>query len=136
MTYNTRPNGVHIRPDYFAVHFGDAHLFHFYGWGPGCPTCGFTVINGEWYFNANGSNFGVMGPIPGNWRLEVNDLYIDIGDDGNYYLYDNQFPNVAVQLTFVQNPGDDQAGADQAGANQDGDDQDGDDQDDADDDGQ
>jgi hypothetical protein len=113
MSYNTRPNGVHISPDYFAGHFGSAHGFHVNGWGPGCPTCGFMQFNGEWYFNWNGANFGVMGQIPGNWGLATDYLYVDIGDDGNYYLYDTQFPDVAVQLTFVQNLGDDQAGADQ-----------------------
>jgi hypothetical protein len=113
MTYNTRPNGVHIQPEYFAGHFGPAHGFHFNGWGPGCPACGFAQFNGEWYFNWNGANFGLMGPIPGNWALAADYLYVDIGDDGNYYLYDAQNPNVAVQLTFVQNLGDDQAGADQ-----------------------
>jgi hypothetical protein len=35
-----------------------------------------------------------------------------LGDDGNYYLYDASSPDSAVQLTFVQNVGDDQAGAD------------------------
>jgi hypothetical protein len=113
MTYNTRPNGVHILPDYFAGHFGATHGFHFIGWGPGCPTCGFTPFHGEWYFNWNGANFGLMGQIPGNWALATDYLYVDIGDDGNYYLYDTQFPDLAVQLTFVQNLGDDQAGADQ-----------------------
>jgi hypothetical protein len=54
-----------------------------------------------------------MGPIPGNWALATDSLYVDVGDDGNYYLYDAQFPNVAVQLTFVQNIGDDQAADDQ-----------------------
>lgn len=113
MTYNTRPGGVHMLPDYFAGHFGYSHGFHFIGWGPNCPTCGFTLFNGEWYFTWNGGMFGVMGPIPGNWALATDYLYIDIGDDGNYYLYDSQFPDFAVQLTYVQNMGDDQAGADQ-----------------------
>ncbi len=114
MTYNTRPGGVHIRPDYFAGHFGVSHGFHFNGWGPNCPTCGFTLFNSEWYFNWNGGEFGVMGQIPGNWALGSDYLYIDTGDDGNYYLYDSQFPDFAVQLTFVNNIGDDQAGADQS----------------------
>ncbi|MGA7524462.1 MAG: hypothetical protein WBW84_18560 [Acidobacteriaceae bacterium] len=105
----TRPQSVHIAPEYFAGHFGRGHGFHFNGWGPGCPTCGFTLVNGEYYFSWNGANFGVMTPIPGTWGLATDDLYVDIGDDGNYYLYDTQFPDVAVQLTFVQNPGDDQA---------------------------
>lgn len=113
MTYNTRPNGIHISPDYFTGHFGLAHTFHFNGWGPDCPTCGFTQFNGESYFNVNGANFGLMSPIPGNWFLATDYLYVDIGDDGNYYLYDAVFPDLAVQLTFVQNLGDDQAGADQ-----------------------
>jgi len=120
MTYNTRPNGIHIRPEYFAGHFGSAHWFHFNGWGPGCPTCGFIQFHGEWYFNLNEANFGVMGPIPGNWKLATDYLYVDVGDDGNYYLYDAQFPDVAVQLTFVQNLGDDQAGADQDNGDQGG----------------
>jgi hypothetical protein len=115
MTYNTRPNGVHIQPEYFASHFGSQHGFHFTGWGPNCPTCGFTVLNGEWYFNWNGANFGVMGVIPGNWALGSDYLYVDVGDDGNYYLYDAQNPDLAIQLTFVQNLGDDQAGADDQG---------------------
>jgi hypothetical protein len=114
------PNGVHITPEYFAGHFGRDHGFHFNGWGPGCPTCGFTVLNGEWYFNWNGANFGLMSQVPGNWGLATDYLYVDIGDDGNYYLYDTQFPDVAVQLTFVQNLGDDQAGADQDNGDQGG----------------
>jgi hypothetical protein len=120
MTYNTRPNGAHILPEYFASHFGSAHGFHFNGWGPGCPNCGFMQFSGEWYFNWNGANFGLMSQIPGNWELATDNLYVDIGDDGNYYLYDAQFPDVAVQLTFVQNLGDDQAGADQDQGNQGG----------------
>jgi hypothetical protein len=107
MTYNTRPGGVHIDPDYFASHYGPNHGFHF---TQGAPTYGLTSFNGEWYFNWNGGNFGVMGLLPGNWGLLTDNLYIDVGDDGNYYLYDSQFPGFAVQLTFVQNIGDDQAG--------------------------
>ncbi len=33
-----------------------------------------------------------------------------MGQDGNYYLYNPQFPDVSVQLTFVQNVAGDQAG--------------------------
>lgn len=106
MTYNTRPGGVRIFPDYFASHYGPAHGFHFI---QGAPTYGLTLFNGEWYFNWNGGTFGVMGLLPGNWGLQADYLYIDIGDDGNYYLYDSQFPGFAVQLTFVLNVGDDQA---------------------------
>jgi hypothetical protein len=51
--------------------------------------------------------------MPGNWSFQTDYLYIGLGEDGNYYLYDAQFPDLAVQLTFVQNIGDDQAGADQ-----------------------
>lgn len=109
---NTRPGGVHITPKYFAGHFGRGHGFHFDGWTAGCPTCPFRLFNGEYYFSLSGANFGVISPIPGNWVLATDYLYVDIGDDGNYYLYDAQFPDVAVQLTFVQNLGDDQAGAD------------------------
>jgi hypothetical protein len=113
MTYNTRPDGVHINPAYFASYYGRDHGFHFTTWSPACPTCGFTLFQGEYYFSWNGGNFGVMTPIPNYWALASDYLYIDIGDDGNYYLYDTQYPGVAVQLTFVQNLGDDQAGADQ-----------------------
>jgi hypothetical protein len=115
MTYNTRPGGVHINPAYFAAHYGYAHGFHFanYAGGACIGDCGLRAFNGEWYFNWNGGWFGIMGQMPGNWGFQTDYLYIDIGDDGNYYLYDAQFPDVAVQLTFVQNIGDDQAGADQ-----------------------
>jgi hypothetical protein len=113
MTYNARPGGIHISTDYFAGHYGRDHRFHFDGWNAACAACNFTVVGGEWYFNWSGGNFGVVAPIPGYWALATDALYIDIGGDGNYYLYDTQFPGVAVQLTFVQNPGDDQAGADQ-----------------------
>jgi hypothetical protein len=115
MTYNTRPGGIHINPDYFATHYGRAHGFHFtnYAGGPCIGDCGFRVFGGEWYFDFNGGWFGIVGQLPGNWAFQADYLYIDIGDDGNYYLYDAQFPDMAVQLTFVQNIGDDQAGADQ-----------------------
>ena len=53
----------------------------------------------------------------GRWAASRPD--IGMGDDGNYYLYDAQFPNVAVQLTFVQNVGEDQAGADQDDSDED-----------------
>jgi hypothetical protein len=114
MTYNSRPGGVHIIPEYFATHYGYAHGFHFtnYAGGPCVGDCGFSVFGGEWYFNWNGGWFGIMGQLPGNWAYQTDYLYIGIGDDGNYYLYDAQFPDLAVQLTFVQNVGDDQAGAD------------------------
>ncbi len=115
MTYNTRPGGIHINPAHFATHFGYAHGFHFtnYSGGPCIGDCGLRSFGGEWYFNFNGGWFGLMGPMPGNWGLQTDYLYIDVGDDGNYYLYDAQFPDVAVQLTFVENLGDDQAGADE-----------------------
>ncbi|MGD0109798.1 MAG: hypothetical protein ABSC06_38110 [Rhodopila sp.] len=104
--YNSRPGGMHINPDYFATHFGHDHRFRF-------ADCGPRVLGGELYFSFNGGWFGVMGPMPGNWGFQTDYLYIGIGDDGNYYLYDAQFPDVSVQLTFVQSPGDDQAGDDQ-----------------------
>jgi len=110
-TYNTRPGGIHINPGYFATHYGHAHGFHFtsYAGGPCIGDCGLRVFGGEWYFNCNGGWFGIIGQMPGNWAFQTDYLYIDIGDDGNYYLYDAQFPDMAVQLTFVQNIGDDQA---------------------------
>jgi hypothetical protein len=113
--YNTRPGGVHITPDYFAAHFGRSHGFHFdkYAGGPCIGDCGLRVFRGEAYFTVNGGWFGIVGPMPGNWGFQTDYLYIDIGDDGNYYLYDAQFPGVAVQLTFVQNVGDDQVGDDE-----------------------
>jgi hypothetical protein len=120
-TYNTRPGGIHVRTDYFAANYGREHGFHFarYAGGPCIGDCGFVVFGGEWYFNLNGGWFGVIDPLPGNWAFQTDYLYIDVGDDGNYYLYDAAFPDVAVQLTFVQNVGDDQACADDS----DGDDQ-------------
>jgi hypothetical protein len=115
MTYNSRPGGIHINPTYFATHFGREHRLHFTNsaGGPCIYACELRLFGGEWYFNGNGGWFGLMGPLPGNWGFQTDYLYIDVGDDGNYYLYDAQFPDVAVQLTFVQNLGDDQAGADQ-----------------------
>lgn len=103
-SYNTRAGGVHINPDYFATHYGYANRFHF-------SEEPFRAYGGELYFNFNGGWFGVMGPVPGNWALQAEYFYIGIGDEGNYYLYDTQFPNTAVQLTFVQDIGDDQTGA-------------------------
>lgn len=105
MTYNTRPGGVHIHPQYFATHYGRDHGFHING--------GFRLFGAEYYFNWNGGWFGVIGTVPGNWALQSDYLYIDVGDDGNYYLYNAQYPDLAVQLTFVQNVGDDQADTDQ-----------------------
>lgn len=112
-TYNTR-RGIHIDAAYFATHYGREHVFRFprYSGGVCIGDCGFIVFGEEFYFNFNGGWFGIIGPMPGNWGFQTDDLYIDMGDDGNYYLYDAQFPGVAVQLTFVQNIGDDQAGAD------------------------
>lgn len=104
MTYNTRPGGVHVNPAYFAVHYGREHTFRY-------TECGLRVVGAEWYFNFNGGWFGIMGEMPSDWAPGSDYLYIDIGDDGNYYLYDTQYPDLAVQLTFVQNVGDDQAGA-------------------------
>jgi hypothetical protein len=106
MANHTRSGGAHINPEYFAAHYGYTHGFHF-------TDCGRTVFGGELYFNWNGAWFGIMGQLPGNWAFQTDYLYIGIGDDGNYYLFDAQFPNVAVQLAFVQNIGEDQAGADQ-----------------------
>lgn len=106
MTYNTRPGGIHVNPDYFAVHYGPDHRFRY-------TDCGIRVFGAEWYFSFNGGWFGIMGEMPGNWAPGSDYLYIDIGDDGNYYLYDTQYPDMAIQLTFVQNPGDDQAGAEE-----------------------
>jgi hypothetical protein len=72
------------------------------------------VLNGERYFGWNGATFGVITPIPAYWALGTDYLYVDIGDDGNYYLYDTQFPGLAVQVTFVQNPGEDQDQGDES----------------------
>jgi hypothetical protein len=105
-SYNSRPGGVHINPDYFASHYGYANGFHF-------SADPFREYGGELYFNFNGGWFGVIRPVPGNWALQAESFYIGMGDDGNYYLYNMQYPNVAVQLTFVQNVGDDQAGGDE-----------------------
>jgi hypothetical protein len=105
MTYNTRPGGVHIRPEYFVTHYGREHGFHL--------EAGFRLYGGEYYFSWNGGWFGVMGTVPDNWALHRDYLYIDLGDDGNYYLYNAQDPDFAVQLTFVQNVGDDQVDTDQ-----------------------
>jgi hypothetical protein len=104
MTYNNR-HGIHIDPAYFATHYGREHVFRFprYSGRVCIGDCGFIVFGEELYFNLNGGWFGIIGPTPGNWAFQTDDLYIDIGDDGNYYLYDAQFPGVAVQLTFVQN---------------------------------
>jgi hypothetical protein len=106
--YNSRPSRPRISPDYFAANYGPKNGFHFNGSSPSCPTCGMAQVNGESYFNWNGGNFGILGQTPANWALGSDYLYIDIGDDGNYYLYDAQYPDIAVQLTFVHEPGADQ----------------------------
>jgi hypothetical protein len=104
-TYNSRPEGVHINPDYFASHYGNAHPFHF-------SDDPFRQIGGELYFNFNGGWFGVIGTVPGNWGLQADSFYVGLGEDGNYYLYNARFPDMALQLTFVENPGDDQVSDD------------------------
>jgi hypothetical protein len=110
MTYNSRPGATHIDPEYFAAQYGYANRLHFTNYA-GWPCVGDCVVfGGEWYFYRSGGWFGIMGQMPGNWAFQTDYLYIDIGDDGNYYLYDAQFPDVAVQLTYVHNIGDDQAG--------------------------
>ncbi|HKN15346.1 MAG TPA: hypothetical protein VJX47_00275 [Candidatus Sulfotelmatobacter sp.] len=108
MTYNTRPGGIHIDRGYFATHYGRAYGFHFND-----PANCCVLRGSEWYFTWNGGWFGLMSPFPGQWAVGADYLYIDQGDDGNYYLYDAQFPDLAIQLTFVQNVGDDQADAEQ-----------------------
>jgi hypothetical protein len=104
-TYNSRPGGIHIRTEYFAAHYGRQHLFHF-------NDRVRMVFGGESYLNFDGAWFGIVGQVPGDWAFQSDNLYIGLGDDGNYYLYDASSPDSAVQLTFVQNVGDDQAGAD------------------------
>jgi len=47
------------------------------------------------YFNFNGGWFGMTSPIPGNWTIR-DFLYVGMGQDGNYYLYNPQFPDVSV----------------------------------------
>ncbi len=126
MTYNTRPGSIRINPNYFATHYGRAYGFHFNN-----PANCCILRGNEWYFTWNGGWFGLLAPFPGGWAIGADYLYIDQGEDGNYYLYDAQFPDMAIQLTFVQNLGDDQAGDDQTGNDQAGDDQTGNDQSDA-----
>jgi hypothetical protein len=104
--YNTRPGGRVILPEYFGTHFGSAYPFHF---TPAADGNVFRNYNGENYFATNGCTFGVMGAIPNGWNIFVDNLYIDVGDDGNYYLYDSAYPDFTVQLTFVDTVGDDQA---------------------------
>jgi hypothetical protein len=95
---------LRIRSDYFAANYGVNHPFHFLSSGP--P---YVVRYGdEWYWQVNGAYFGLMGPLPGTWNAALDDLYIDLGEDGNYYLYDRAQPDLAIQLTFVQAVGDDQ----------------------------
>jgi len=103
--YNTRNNGLHITPEYFAANFGVSHPVHF----PSTGSPYFVPYRGEWYCQVNGAYFGVMGPLPNAWNTAIDNLYIDIGDDGNYYLYDSAQPDFAIQLTYVQRMGDDQA---------------------------
>ncbi len=109
MTYNRR-RSLYIRNDYFVANYGYAHGFHINSF----MEYGVTVFNPDFmvqepYFQWGGFWFGVLGPIPPNWVLANDYLYIDVGDDGNYYLYDAIFPGLAIQLSANVNLGDDQA---------------------------
>jgi hypothetical protein len=111
MRYNqVRPDGTwHWRlfPAYTAAVFGSSHTWHF--------ANGFVVVGGESYFWLPGLNgagrvwFGILGPFPDNWLL-TDPLYLDFGDDGNYYLYDALYPGIAIPLSAGDNAGDDQTG--------------------------
>jgi hypothetical protein len=110
MRYNQiRPDGSYrwrLFPAYTEAMFGQSHTF--------AITGGFVVVGGEGYFwlpglPGNGPVwFGVLGPIPDNWVLVSDPLYVDQGDDGNYYLYDALYPGLAIPISAGNNAGDDQ----------------------------
>lgn len=119
MTYNRR-HAIFVRNDYFVANYGAAHAFHINFF----TEHGVSVFNPDFmaqepYFQFGGFWFGLLGPIPTNWRLALDNLYIDVGDDGNYYLYDAAFPGLAIQLSAGVNIGDDQADNYQDPADQD-----------------
>jgi hypothetical protein len=122
MRYNqVRANGSYrwrLSNGFIADRFGNSHLFHIHGtdWVTfGSPFNYGLSFAPEAYFQLPGSAlyppawFGVLGPFPSNWMLGADDLYIVVGDDGNYYLCDATYPGVEIQVAAVQNVGDDQS---------------------------
>ena len=105
IAYYSDPGVLRIQPAYFAANFGRARWFHL--------PASVTVFRGETYFNWHGAWFGITGELPPYWALRSDDLYIDIGADGNYYLYNARLPETPVMLTYVENVGDDQTNSDQ-----------------------
>lgn len=105
ITYYSSPGVMRIHPSYFAANFGRIHWFHM--------PASLTVFRGETYFNWHGAWFGISGVVPPYWSLRADSLFIDLGADGNYYLYNARFPERPVMLTYVENVGDDQTTPDQ-----------------------
>jgi hypothetical protein len=122
MRYNqVRADGSYrwrVNDKYIADRFGSSNRFHIHGsdWvNFGSPFNYGLSYAPEAYFQLPGSAlfppmwFGVLGPFPSNWMLGTDDLYVVVGDDGNYYLCDAAYPDVEIQVAAVANVGDDQS---------------------------
>ena len=107
-----------VNDRYIADRFGISNRFHVHGndWVYfGSPFNYGLSYAPEAYFQLPGSAlfppiwFGVLGPFPSNWMLATDDLYVVVGDDGNYYMCDAAYPDVEVQVAAMANVGDDQS---------------------------
>lgn len=88
-------NGYRVPDDRFRLYFGTGHNFHI----GGLPL---LFVGGYPRFQYDGYWVTLMDPWPENWPplwYESDNVYIDWGGDG-YYLYDTNYPGIALAVTL------------------------------------
>lgn len=81
--------------DRFRIYFGRSHFFHFGG-------LRFVFVSGRPKFWYNGYWVTILDPWPEYWSpdwYDTDDLYIEYDYDG-YYLYDANYPGVAIAVSI------------------------------------
>jgi hypothetical protein len=94
-------DGHHFSSGYFHDHFGNGHRF---GWGSVDWDGPRFSVGSSFFFG--GVWFGIVQPIPVGWVGDP--VYVDVGTNGDYYLYDQKFGCEAIPVTpSVQDQSDD-----------------------------
>lgn len=87
--------GYRIPANRFSLYFGAGHYFHI-------GSLPLLFVGGYPRFQYDGYWVTLMDPWPSNWDplwYETDNLYIDWSGDG-YYLYDTNYPGIAIAVTI------------------------------------
>jgi hypothetical protein len=88
-------NGYRVPDDRFSLYFGSAHFFNI-------GSLPLLFVGGYPRFQYDGYWVTLMDPWPETWPplwYEADNVYIDWGGDG-YYLYDTNYPGIALAVTI------------------------------------